>query len=48
MITTAIASIAFVVFGFSTDTIASASIKPGIAWIASMMRWSTMSRCPSQ
>ena len=48
MITIAIASIAFVVLGVSTETMASASIRPGIAWMPSMIRWSTRSVRPSQ
>ena len=48
MITIAIASIALVVLGLSTETIASASTSPGMAWIASMTRWANRSRRPSQ
>ena len=48
MITTAIASIAFVVLGRSTDTMARARRRPGIVFTASITRWSTMSSRPSQ
>ena len=48
MITIAIASIAFVVFGVSTDTMASARINPGMAWIASIRRCIRRSSRPSQ
>src|SRR2546426_8161219 len=46
MITIAIAIIALVVLGRKTETIASASSRPGIAWTASMTRWSIMSSRP--
>ena len=48
MITIAIASIALVVLGVSTETMASARTSPGIAWMASMIRWNTRSVRPSQ
>src|SRR6266705_2929170 len=48
MMTMAIASIAFVVLGFNTDTMASARISPGMAWIASISRWTRRSSRPSQ
>ena len=48
MMTTAIASIALVVLGFSTETMASASISPGMACTASITRCSSMSSWPSQ
>ncbi len=48
MMTMAMASMAFVVFGLSTETMASASISPGMAWTASMTRWSPRSSRPSQ
>ena len=48
MITIAMASIALVVLGLSTETMASASTRPGMAWMASITRCMTRSSRPSQ
>src|SRR5207247_1554636 len=48
IMTMAMASMALVVLGVSTDTTARARMSPGMVIIASMNRWSTRSRRPSQ
>ncbi len=48
MITMAIASMAFVVLGVNTETMARARISPGIAMTASITRCSRRSSHPSQ
>ena len=48
MITIAMAIMALVVLGRSTDTMASASTSPGMAWMPSMKRCRIRSVRPSQ